>query len=151
VITACAANQESRKGTQFNPFSLHWIGAMAQRRPDGTSLGYDPDADGDDRITLREAYQYACDRMSAMSDQPQFYFSSEKAATSVLGEPDLLFADELPVLEPLIREKWRRFNPEFDLVLRQNLAKLKKIEKELKKDLAQREKKALNEVSALLK
>jgi hypothetical protein len=154
VISSCQADKEAIRDIQHNPFSLHFISALAMRTPDGVPLGTgpsNPDTNNDGNVSLREAFTFAYDRVSSSyGNYPLIHPTTGGAGDIVLGEKTLLFPEELPELEPLIREKWKAFDPAFDKQLREKLVKLKKIQKRMHDEQEKARSKALDAVEALL-
>lgn len=155
IASACQADKESRSGIQHNPFALHWISALAMRTPDGVPLGTgspsNPDTNGDGLVSMREAFNFAYEHvLSDYGDVPQFHPATGTGGDLILGDKTLLFPEELPLLEPLIRSKWKAYDPEFDKQLRHKLTKLKRLEKRLQQEHDKAKSKALDAVEALL-
>ncbi|PWT86705.1 MAG: hypothetical protein C5B58_00970 [Acidobacteria bacterium] len=58
----------------WDPFARDWIAAQAGQDPFGTALSFDPDSNGDGKISAYEAFHYA-DVVKDSRDTPNFSYS----------------------------------------------------------------------------
>jgi len=78
VHCACLPGQSSALGEHFDPFARDWTAAMHLNGPGGTALTLNPDRDGNQRITAREAFSYA-DAVKDPQDTPVYTASGRNA------------------------------------------------------------------------
>lgn len=86
VATAVDANTSSDGGSEFDPFALAWINAMAGAHADGSALSPSPATDSDGFVTAKGAFDYAKATDTGADDDPQFS-ANVCGAVTTLGSP----------------------------------------------------------------
>lgn len=127
VASACIESNNSIGSTYFDPFARDWISAMTGNTPFGGTLAFNPDSNGNGKISAIEAFQYA-DAIHDPFDTPIYNESSVGAGNTHLGHryywwwyycPPLVELLHDPYLQtpiPEFYEKLHRLAPEFEEV-----------------------------------
>jgi hypothetical protein len=134
VASAAIETQSSIGGPFFDPFARDWIGAMAGHNPNGASLAFNPDTDGNGRIYAEEAFAYA-DAVHDPFDTPNYSETSEAAGDTFLGQRYITFWWFCPLVTRLLEPHYEALPiPEFyDRVHTQLEPVLRQIEQNLDK------------------
>ncbi len=70
--SAVPADKVSAGATHFDPWALAWFESVNGATAYGSTLGHDPDANGNGRISVREAFDYSDAYDTAAIDDPQY-------------------------------------------------------------------------------
>ena len=92
ISTACGADEVSyaMSNLLYDEFVFHWISAVAGSTPEGRAV--QADIDGDGRVSMYEAFEYA--RMADSRNETPQYFS----VPSILGRVATLWGGQTPTL-----------------------------------------------------
>jgi hypothetical protein len=85
VSSACLEANNSIGGANFDPFAKDWIAAMMGTAPNGGALAFNPDTNGNGRVSAQEAHDYA-DAVHDPYDTPVYNESSAAAGETHLGQ-----------------------------------------------------------------
>jgi hypothetical protein len=85
VSSACLESNNSIGGASFDPFARDWISAMMGTTPSGGALAFNPDSNGNGRVSAHEAHNYA-DAVHDPYDTPIYSENSVTAGETNLGQ-----------------------------------------------------------------
>jgi Peptidase C13 family len=95
--SAVPADKVSAGASHFDPWAQVWLESVNGATAYGASLSHDPDANGDGRISVREAFDYSDTYDPAGGDDPQY-------ADSPVGCGHHIHLTKAPSLVDIIRE-----------------------------------------------
>ena len=132
IASAAPANLSSWSTSDgnFDVFALQWISAQFGHNANGSSLGSNPDVDGDGSIQAEEAYDYAVSNDSA--DSPTYQESSEAGGDITLGQQYTFGWVWCWILKPVLEKYYQPQppnppDPEFYSKLHEVLPELQKL------------------------
>ena len=150
IASACEELKNSIGGADFDPFARDWIAAMMGHDPYGHPLVFNPDSNGNGRITAKEAFDYA-NAIHHSYDTPVFNFANN-GRLCWLGAIYWYFPPiRLISIESIIKKRWPEPDPEIiHKVLSRIEPTLERLDEKTKASLASLEKEYEKQVEELL-